>query len=137
MKVLQKFCKIFCDSFLLRKIEIFYMHCEQMVDCRYSQVERVLRKLSIYILEYFPNIQVLPLENLVRSKSFRFIYIYIYGIQKVKLVFLQTYSYKRRQRWWLIYNWKKILCLANVQPLMEYEVLWKYNQPSIFVKTRW
>ena len=28
--------------FLLRQIEIFYMHCEQMVDCRYSQVERVL-----------------------------------------------------------------------------------------------
>ena len=34
------------------------MHCEQIVDCDYSQVERVLRKLSIYILEYFSNIQV-------------------------------------------------------------------------------
>ena len=52
------------------------MHCEQMVDCRYSQVERVLRKLSIYILEYFSNIQDLPLENLARSKSFRFIQVY-------------------------------------------------------------
>ena len=55
---------------------MFYMQSEQMVDCRYSQVERVLRKLSIYILEYLSNIQVFPLENLVRSKSFRFIQVY-------------------------------------------------------------
>ena len=44
-----------------------------MVDCDYSQVERVLRTLSICILEYFSNIQVLPIENLVRTKNFRFI----------------------------------------------------------------
>ena len=34
-------------------------------------------------------------ENLVRSKNFR---LNKSGTQKVKLVFLQTYSYKRRQR---------------------------------------
>ena len=34
------------------------MHSEQMVDCDYLQVERVLRKISFRILEYFPNIQV-------------------------------------------------------------------------------
>ena len=48
------------------------MHWEKMIDCDYLQVERVLRKLSIYILEYFSYIQVLPVENLVRSKNFRF-----------------------------------------------------------------
>ena len=56
----------------LRKF-LHAMYCEQMVDCDYSQVERVLRKLSIYILEYSSNIQALPVENLVRSKNFRFI----------------------------------------------------------------
>ena len=52
--ILQNILRIF----FIEKNRNFYMHCEQMVDRRYSQVERVLRKLSIYILEYFPNIQV-------------------------------------------------------------------------------
>ena len=59
-KILQNILRIF---FVAKKRNL-YIHCEQMVDCRYSQVERVLRKLSIYILEYFSNIQVLPLENI-------------------------------------------------------------------------
>ena len=46
LEFLQKFCKIFCEFFLFWKIEIFFMYCERMVDCRYSQVERVLRKFS-------------------------------------------------------------------------------------------
>ena len=41
------------------------MHCEQAVDCDYSQVERVLRKISFHILENFSNILVFPVENLV------------------------------------------------------------------------
>ena len=49
------------------------MHYEQMVDCDYSQVEIVLLKISFCILEYFSNIQVLPVGNLVHSKNFRFI----------------------------------------------------------------
>ena len=50
------------------------MHFENMVDCDYPQVERVLRKIHSRILEYFSNIQVLPVENLVLSKNFRFKY---------------------------------------------------------------
>ena len=68
-KILQNILRIF----FVTKNWNFYLHCEQMVDCDYSQVERVLRKLSGYILEYFSNTQVLPVENLVRSKNFRFI----------------------------------------------------------------
>ena len=115
--------------FFFSKHRNFYMHFEQMVDCDYSQVERALRKIYFshsctematffawnagrkypfwgtqekcgmqeylfHILEYFSNIQVLPLKiQSVLNKS---------DIQKVKLIFLQTYSYKRRQRWWLI-----------------------------------
>ena len=48
------------------------MHCEQTVDCDFLQVERVLRKISFHILEYFSNILVLPVENLVRSKNVHF-----------------------------------------------------------------
>ena len=59
--------------FFVAKYWNFYMHCEQMIDCDYSQVERVLRKWSIYILEYFSNIQVFTVENLVPSKNFRLI----------------------------------------------------------------
>ena len=54
VKILQNILRIF----VIMKNRNFYMHCEQIVDCRYSQVGRVLRKLSIYILEYFSNIQV-------------------------------------------------------------------------------
>ena len=68
--ILQNILRIF----FVTKNRSFYTHCEQMVDCRYSQVERVLRKLSIYILEYFSNMQGLPLVSLDRSKSFRFIH---------------------------------------------------------------
>ena len=57
--------------FFVAKNRNLYMYCEKMVDCDYSQVEIVLGKLSIYILEYFSNIQVLPVDNLVRSKNFR------------------------------------------------------------------
>ena len=67
-KILQNILRVF----FVAKNRNFYMYWEKMVDCDYSQVERVLRKLSIYILEYFSYIQVLPVENLVRSKNFRF-----------------------------------------------------------------
>ena len=69
-KILQNILRIF----VVAQNRNFYTHCEKMVDCRYSQVEIVLLKISFRILEYFSNIQVLPVENLVRSKSFRFIY---------------------------------------------------------------
>ena len=49
------------------------MPSEQMVDCDYSQVEIVLRKIYFPILQYFLNIQVLPVDNLVRSKNISFI----------------------------------------------------------------
>ena len=52
-KILQNILIIF----FLVKNRNFYMHCEQIVKCDYSQVERALRKLSIYILEYFSNIR--------------------------------------------------------------------------------
>ena len=58
-KILQNILRIF----FVAKNRNFHMHCEQMVDCDYSQVERVLRKLFIYILEYFSNIQALPVKN--------------------------------------------------------------------------
>ena len=53
-KILQNILRIFVVS----KSRNFYMHCEKMVDCRYSQVEIVLLKLSFPILEYFANIKV-------------------------------------------------------------------------------
>ena len=68
-KILQNILRIF----IVAKNRNFYMHCEQMVDCRYSQVEIVLLKISFRILGFFSNIQVLPVKNLVRSKNFRFI----------------------------------------------------------------
>ena len=37
--------------FFVAKSRNFYMHFEQMVDCRYSQVEVVLLKISFRILE--------------------------------------------------------------------------------------
>ena len=37
--------------FFVAKNRNFYMHYEQMVDCRYSQVEMVLLKISFRILE--------------------------------------------------------------------------------------
>ena len=52
-KILQNILRIF-----VAKNRNFYMHCEKMVDCRYSQVEIVLLKLSFRILEYFAKIQV-------------------------------------------------------------------------------
>ena len=68
-KILQNILRIF----VVAKNRKFYMHCEKMVDCRYLQVEIVLLNISFRILEYFSNMQVLPVENLVRSKNFRFI----------------------------------------------------------------
>ena len=44
--------------FVVAKNRNFYVHCEKMVDCRYSQVEIVQLKLSFRILEHFANIQV-------------------------------------------------------------------------------
>ena len=67
--ILQNILRIF----VVAKNRNFYMHWEKMVDCCYSQVEIVMLKIYFRILEYFSNIQVLPVENLVRSKNFRFI----------------------------------------------------------------
>ena len=47
VKILQNILRIF----FVAKSRIFYMHCEQMVDCRYSQVEIVLLKISFRNLE--------------------------------------------------------------------------------------
>ena len=41
-KMLQNILRIF----FVAKNRNFYMHCEQMADCRYSQVEIVLLKIS-------------------------------------------------------------------------------------------
>ena len=49
------FAKYFSNFFCCDKRN-FYMHCEQMVYCDYSQVEIVLLKISFRILEYFSNI---------------------------------------------------------------------------------
>ena len=49
------------------------MFSELMVDFDYSQVEIALQKIYFHILEYFWNIQVLPVDNLVRSKNVSFI----------------------------------------------------------------
>ena len=46
-KILQNILRIF----FVAKNRNFYMHCEQMVDCHYSQVEVVLLKISFRILE--------------------------------------------------------------------------------------
>ena len=43
-KILQNILRIF----VVAKNRNFYMHCEKMVDCRYSQVEIVLLKLFSY-----------------------------------------------------------------------------------------
>ena len=45
-KILQNILRIF----FVAKNQSFYMHCEQMVDCEYSQVETVLLKISFRIL---------------------------------------------------------------------------------------
>ena len=41
-KILQNILRIF----FVAKNRNFYMHCEQMADCRYSQVEIVMLKIS-------------------------------------------------------------------------------------------
>ena len=46
-KILQNILRIF----FVAKNRNFYTHCEQMVDCRYSQVEIVLLKISFRVLE--------------------------------------------------------------------------------------
>ena len=46
-KILHNILRIF----FIAKNRNFYMHCEQIVDCDYSQVERVLLKISFRILE--------------------------------------------------------------------------------------
>ena len=50
-EIFAKICQNILRIFFVAKNRNFYMHCEQMVVCRYSQVEIVLLKISFRILE--------------------------------------------------------------------------------------
>ena len=52
------FAKYFGIFFCCKKSKFLHAYCTQIVDCNYSQVEIVLRKISFHILEYFSNMQV-------------------------------------------------------------------------------
>ena len=57
-EIFAKSLQYILQMFFVAKNRNFYMYCEQMVGCCYSQVEIVLLKKFFCVLEYFSNIQV-------------------------------------------------------------------------------